>query len=350
MFEIFSVPAILGQPSKLYFVPTVIYQAVRGTPPHDLNLACAMGILLVVVVSFLLYIQSKILRKRSFITVAGKGLRPKEVDLRWARIPCLFTAFLYLFVSVVLPYIVLIQSALREYVYMPNMAAFFSTATLSLSNIKSVLSDSLFWTAMQNTIVMSVSCGIVGGAFYLTISYMIHRTKLPGRQLLDYICMLPVAVAGLVAGLAYLWAWISLPIGIYGTVWILMLAYISRFTPQGLKAVSSSMTQIHPELEEASRISGCNAVGTIRRILFPLVKPGVFSAVTLIMLLCVRELSASIFLYTTKSIVMTVLVYDLWESGAWGAVAVTALCLSFVLLGLVIIARILLKSELAGQK
>lgn len=350
MFEIFSVPAILGQPSKLYFVPTVIYQAVRGTPPHDLNLACAMGILLVVVVSFLLYIQSKILRKRSFITVTGKGLRPKEVDLRWARIPCLITVFLYLFVAVVLPYIVLIQSALRDFVYMPNMAAFFSTATLSLSNIQSVLSDSLFWTAMKNTIVMSVSCGIVGGAFYLTISYMIHRTKLPGRQLLDYICMLPVAVAGLVAGLAYLWAWISLPIGIYGTVWILMLAYISRFTPQGLKAVSSSMVQIHPELEEASRISGCNAVGTLRRILFPLVKPGVFSAVTLIMLLCVRELSASIFLYTTKSIVMTVLVYDLWESGAWGEVAVTALCLSVVLLGLVILSRIFLKSELAGQK
>jgi iron(III) transport system permease protein len=251
---------------------------------------------------------------------------------------------------VVLPYIILIQSALRDFVYIPDMAAFFSTATLNLSNIKSVLSDSLFWTAMKNTIVMSVSCGIVGGAFYLTISYMIHRTKLPGRQLLDYICVLPVAVAGLVAGVAYLWAWISLPIGIYGTVWILMLAYISRFTPQGLRAVSSSMTQIHPELEEASRISGCNAAGTVRRILFPLVRPGVFSAVTLIMLLCVRELSASIFLYTSKSIVLTVLVYDLWDSGAWGAVSVTALCLSIVLLGLVILSRVFLKSELSGQK
>jgi len=350
MFEIFSVPAILGQPSKLYFVPTIIYQSVRGTPPHDLNLACAMGILLIGVITILLYIQSKILRKRSFVTVAGKGLRPKEVNLRWARIPCLLTALLYLIVAVVLPYIVLIQSALRKFVYLPNMAAFFSTESLSLMNVKSVLSDSFFWTAMQNTIVLAVSCGVVGGIFYLVISYMIHRTKLPGRQLLDYICMLPVAVAGLVAGLAYLWAWISLPIGIYGTVWILMLAYISRFTPQGLKAVSSSMTQIHPELEEASRISGCNAAGTIRRILFPLVKPGVFSAVTLIMLLCVRELSSSIFLYTTKSIVMTVLVYDLWESGAWGAVSVTALCLSFVLLGLVILSRLLLRSELAGQK
>jgi len=157
-------------------------------------------------------------------------------------------------------------------------------------------------------------------------------------------------VARLVKGMAYLWAWITLPIGIYGTVWILILAYISRFTPQGLRAVSSSMVQIHPELEEASRISGCGVIGTIWRILFPLVKPGVFSAVTLIMLLCVRELSTSIFLYTSKSIVMTVLVYDLWDSGAWGQVAVTALCLSVTLLGLVILSRMFLKSELAGQK
>jgi len=350
MFEIFSVPAILGQPAKLYFVPTVIYHTVKGIPPHDLNLACAMGILLIVVVTVLLFIQSRILRKRSFITVAGKGIRPKEVDLRWARIPCFITALLYFLVAVVLPYIVLFQSALRDYVYMPDIAAFFSTATMGLTNIQTVLNDPLFWAALRNTVSMAVFCGLVGGTFYLIVSYIIHRTKLPGRQLLDYICILPVAVAGLVAGMAYLWAWISLPIGIYGTVWILILAYISRFTPQGLRAVSSSMTQIHPELEEASRISGCGVMGTIWRILFPLVKPGVFSAVTLIMLLSVRELSASIFLYTSKSIVMTVLVYDLWESGSWGPVAVTALCLSFVLLVLVVLSRIFLKSELAGQK
>jgi iron(III) transport system permease protein len=178
---------------------------------------------------------------------------------------------------------------------------------------------------------------------------MIHKTKLPGRHMLTYICMLPIAVAGLVKGMAYLWAWISLPIGIYGTVWILVLAYISRFTPQGLRAVSSSMVQIHSELEEASRIAGGGVIGTIWRILFPLVKPGIFSAVTLIMLLCVRELSTTIFLYTSESIVMTVLVYDLWDSGAWGPVSVTALCLSITLLGLVILSRIFLKSELAGQ-
>jgi iron(III) transport system permease protein len=350
MCEVFAVPAILGQPSKLYFIPTVIYNSIRGAPPHDLNLASAMGILLIVVVAILLYIQSRILRKRSYVTVAGKGIRPKEVNLRWARIPCFITALFYLLVAVVLPYIVLIQSAVRDYIYFPDIAAFFSTATLSLENFQSVFSDSLFWTAMRNTVAMAVFCGVVGGILYLIIGYMIHKTKLPGRQLLTYICMLPIAVAGLVKGMAYLWAWISLPIGIYGTVWILILAYISRFTPQGLRAVSSSMVQIHPELEEASRISGGGVMSTIWRILFPLVKPGVFSAVTLVMLLCVRELSTSIFLYTSKSIVMTVLVYDLWESGQWGSVAVTALCLSVVLLGLVILSRIFLKSELAGQK
>lgn len=350
MCEVFAVPAILGQPAQLYFVPTVIFNWVRGAPPHDLNLASAMGILLIFVVTILLYIQGRILRKRSYVTVAGKGIRPKEVDLGWARIPCFITALLYLFVAVVLPYIVLVQSALRDYMYIPDVAAFFSTAVMSMKNIQSVLDYSLFWTALRNTVAMAVFVGIVGGILYLIISYIIHKTKLPGRGLLNYICILPVAVAGLVKGMAYLWAWISLPIGIYGTVWVMILAYISRFTPQGLRAVSSSMVQIHPELEEASRISGSSVIGTIRRILFPLVKPGVFSAVTLVMLLCVRELSTSIFLYTSKSIVMTVLVYDLWESGRWGPVAVTALCLSIVLLVLVIISRTVLKSDLGRRK
>jgi iron(III) transport system permease protein len=350
MCEVFAVPAMLGQPGRVYLVSTVIYNWVRGAPPHDLNLASAMGILLVVVVAVLLFIQGRILRKRSFVTVGGKGMRPKEVDLRWARIPCFLTALFYLLVSVVLPYIVLIQSALRNYVYIPDIASFFSTAAMSMRNIEAALGYPLFWVALRNTIAMAVFSGIVGGFFYLIISYMIHKTKLPGRELLNYICILPIAVAGLVKGMAYLWAWISLPIGIYGTVWILILAYISRFTPQGLRSVSSSMVQIHPELEEASRISGCGVAGTIRKIVFPLVKPGVASAITLVMLLVVRELSTSIFLYTSKSIVLTVLLYDLWESGRWGVVAVVALFLSLVLLALVIITKVVLKSDLISGK
>lgn len=348
MCEVFAVPAMLGGPAQLPFVTTVIYNWVRGAPPHDLNLASAMGILLIVVVAVLLFIQGRILRKRSFVTVGGKGMRPKEVDLRWARIPCFLTAVFYLLISVVLPYIVLIQSALRDYIYIPNIAAFFSTETMSMNNIIFAFNFSLFWVAMRNTILMAVASGVGGGILYLIISYMIHKTKLPGRESLNYISMLPIAVAGLVKGMAYLWAWIRLPIGIYGTVWIMILAFISRFTPQGLRSISSSMVQIHPELEEASRISGSSVAGTIRRILLPLVKPGVASAITLVMLLCVRELSTSIFLYTSRSIVLTVLVYDLWESGRWGPVAVVALVLSVVLLGLVTLSRVVLKSELVG--
>lgn len=350
MCEVFAVPAFLGQPGQLYFVTTVIYNWVRGAPPHDLNLASAMGILLIVVVTILLFIQSRILAKRSFVTVGGKGMRPKEVSLRWARIPCFITAMLYLIAAVVLPYIILIQSALRDFVYIPDIASFFSTEVMSLRNIENAFNYPLFWTALQNIIFLAILCGVVGAIFYTIISYMIHKTKLPGRELLNYVCVLPIAVAGLVKGMAYLWAWIQIPIGIYGTVWILALAYISRFTPQGLRSISSSMVQIHPELEEASRISGEGVMGTIRKILYPLVKPGVASAITLIMLLVCRELSTSIFLYTSNSVVMTVLVYDLWESGQWGTVAVAALTLSFVLLCLVILSRVVLKSELVGGR
>ena len=136
-------------------------------------------------------------------------------------------------------------------------------------------------------------------------------------------------------GVAYLWAWIGLPGGLYGTIWILALAFIARFMPDTIKALSTSLMQIHRELEEAAWICGSGLLGTIRTIVLPLARPGVIAAMTLLFILAIRELGSSLFLYTSKTMVMAVLLLDYYEGGNIGITAAFSL-VQTVLLGVLI--------------
>ena len=131
-----------------------------------------------------------------------------------------------------------------------------------------------------------------------------------GRRSLDLISTVPVAIPGLVIGVAYLWAWIGIPGGLYGTIWILALAFIARFMPDTVKALSTSFLQIHRELEEAAWVCGKGMFGTIRTIVLPLARPGVIASMTLLFVLAIRELGSSLFLYTSNTMVMSVLLLD----------------------------------------
>jgi iron(III) transport system permease protein len=176
---------------------------------------------------------------------------------------------------------------------------------------------------------------VIGGALAVAIGYTIHRTQAPGRKAVDVISTLPVAIPGLVVGVAYLWAWIGIPGGLYGTIWILALAFIARFMPDTVKALSTSLLQIHRELEEAAWVCGKGLFGTIRTIVLPLARPGVIAAMTLLFILAIRELGSSLFLYTSKTMVMAVLLLDYYEGGNIGVTAAFSL-IQTVLLGVLI--------------
>jgi len=145
----------------------------------------------------------------------------------------------------------------------------------------------------------------------------------------------PVAVPGLVVGVAYLWAWIGIPGGLYGTIWILALAFIARFMPDTVKALSTSFLQIHRELEEAAWVCGKGMLGTIRTIVLPLARPGVIASMTLLFVLAIRELGSSLFLYTSNTMVMSVLLLDYYEGGNLGKTAAFSV-VQTVLLGVLI--------------
>src|SRR5450830_347104 len=195
--------------------------------------------------------------------------------------------------------------------------------------------SALTLNSIYNAVEVGVITALAGGALAFAIGYTIHRTHVPGRRSIDLLSTLPVAIPGLVIGVAYLWAWIGIPGGLYGTLWILALAFIARFMPDTVKALSTSFLQIHRELEEAAWVCGTGMLRTIRTIVLPLASPGVIAAMTLLFVLAIRELGSSLFLYTSNTMVMSVLLLDYYEGGNLGKTAAFSL-VQTVLLGVLI--------------
>jgi iron(III) transport system permease protein len=203
----------------------------------------------------------------------------------------------------------------------------------------SIFDNPLTLRSIWNTMIVGLITAVVGGALSFAIGYTVYRTNLAGRKTIDVLSTLPVAVPGLVVGVAYLWAWIGLPGGLYGTFWILALAFVARFMPDTVKSLSTSFMQIHKELEEAAWICGKGLIGTIRTIVLPLARPGVIASMTLLFVLSIRELGSSLFLYTSDTMVMAVLLLDYYEGGNVGKTAAFSLVQTALLGALIGIAN-----------
>jgi len=334
MLGIYGIPAVLGTPGDIPVLTTYIFKLTAWSPPLY-STAAAVAIILMVVTGFLVWLQHRVVSARSYITVAGKAFRPAVMNLgRW-RYFTLSLAIVYLFIVVVLPTLALIVAAFRKFLFIRTIASLFDTRQYSLIHFERLFDNPLALRSIVNTMEVGFITAIVGGVLAFAIGYTIHRTKLPGRKSIDVISTLPVAIPGLVIGVAYLWAWIGLPGGLYGTIWILALAFIARFMPDTIKALSTSLLQIHRELEEAAWICGSNLLRTIRTIILPLARPGVIAAMTLLFILAIRELGSSLFLYTSKTMVMAVLLLDYYEGGNVGITAAFSL-VQTILLGVLI--------------
>jgi iron(III) transport system permease protein len=334
MLGIYGIPAVLGAPTNLSVLTTYIFKLTNWSPPLY-NTAAAVAIILMMVTGLLVFLQQKVLSGRSYTTVAGKAFRPRSLDLgRW-RWLTFGLGLVYLLVVVVLPSLALIVAAFRKFMFIRDVASLFDIRQYSLMHFESIFDNPLTMRSIYNAVEVGVITAVVGGALAFAIGYTIHRTELAGRRSIDLISTLPVAIPGLVVGVAYLWAWIGVPGGLYGTIWILALAFIARFMPDTVKALSTSFLQIHRELEEAAWVCGKGMLGTIRTIVLPLARPGVLASMTLLFVLSIRELGSSLFLYTSNTMVMSVLLLDYYEGGNLGKTAAFSL-VQTVLLGILI--------------
>jgi iron(III) transport system permease protein len=334
MLGIYGVPAVLGAPANINVLTTYIFKLTNWSPPLY-NTAAAVAIILMVVTGFLVFLQQKVLSGRSYTTVAGKAFRPRSLDLGHWRWLTFALGLIYLLVVVILPMLALIVAAFRRFMFVRDAAALFDMRQYSLMHFYNIFDNPLTLNSIYNAVEVGIITAIVGGALAFAIGYTIHRTNLPGRRSIDLIATIPVAIPGLVIGVAYLWAWIGVPGGLYGTIWILALAFIARFMPDTVKALSTSFLQIHRELEEAAWVCGKGTLSTIGTIVLPLARPGVIASMTLLFVLAIRELGSSLFLYTSNTMVMSVLLLDYYEGGNIGKTAAFSL-VQTVLLGVLI--------------
>src|SRR5262245_3573553 len=324
--ESFEVPALLGLPVGIQVFTSAIYQAVHRYP-SQVGLASSYAVTLLLITTVGVYFQSVLSsRGNKYATMTGKGFRPRQIDLGPWRYAAVGVFLLYFLFIVVLPFAVLVWSSFQKFYSVPSMEAI---QRMTLEPYRTVFDHPGLWRAVWNSLLLAVGCATLIMLVTSVICWIVVKTKLPGRWLLDNIASLPMVFPGIVLGLSIMILYLYFPIGVYGTIWILLIAYITRFLPYGLRYNTTSMLQIHKELEESAAMSGASWATTFRRIILPLLKPGLVAGWIYIMIVSIRELSSSILLYSPGNEVLSILIWELWENGQY--VELSALGVMFII-------------------
>jgi len=335
--ESFEVPALLGLPAGIEVYTSAIYQAIHQYPSR-VGLASAYAVTLLLITSFGIYLQTRFASHVGrYATVTGKGFRPRVVDLgRWRHVT-LGLFVVYFLVVVVLPFLVLLWSSLQRYYSAPSLAALHN---LTFDSYRAVLAYPAFSTAVWNSIMLSLGSATVIMLTTSVISWIVVKTRLPGRWLIDNLASLPLVFPGLVLGLSVMICYLYVGPAIYGTIWIMLIAYVTRFLPYGMRYNTTSMLQVHKELEESAAVCGASWSMTFRRIILPLLKPGLIAGWIYVVIVSVRELSSSILLYSPGSEVVSIMIWELWQNGQYVELSALGVMLIVVLFCFVMLAQV----------
>jgi iron(III) transport system permease protein len=322
---IFGVAAILGFPAKIVLLATEIYAKTVLMPPN-FGAATVLGLTLMAITVACIALQRWILRAGSYALVGGRGFRAKQYPLgKWTPLALALCA-LYALLAVILPGLVLIKTSLQPYPTpkfglwtLDNWTAFFDKADLLQTLLRS-----LYLSTFGATFCV---------LFTAAIAYIVHRSNAPGRRLLEQAAGLPIGIPGIVMGLAMIWAYITLPV--WGTLWVLIIAYTTLFMPYGVRALGATLVQIHPELEESSRVHRASWLRTFWRIVLPLLRPGIYSTWILLFIIFIREISAAVLLTNINTRLFPVLIFEQWTEGYLNVMSAGALLLSLIMLAVI---------------
>jgi iron(III) transport system permease protein len=305
---LFGSQAIIGLPGRIVTLPTRIY-ALFDYPP-EYGLASALSLVFVVLTVAALYLQRAFLARRSYVTLAGKGSRPQLMQLGVFRWVMLGFAILIFIVSIVAPFATLIAVSFSK-----SWGLDF-WKNLTLANYKFILFDyNVTQRAIWNSLRLAIAAATLAVLLGAVIAWIDLRTRIPGRKLLDYFALIPLGLPGIVVAVALIQFWLAMPIALYGTLAILLLAYVGRYVPLGVRAANASLRQVDPSLEESAQILGASWGMTMREITLPLIRPGLFAGWLLVFVPVIQELSASILLFSSSSITLAVAIYNLYETG-----------------------------------
>jgi len=335
--ESFDTPAIIALPARIEVFTTKIYREAIGAFPPNQNLAAAYGVtLLMITMVFVYFYRRMTARSERYVTVTGRGYRPMIIDLGPWRYIASMVAALILILIVVLPALVLIYVSFISYIHVPGAKTW---ELLTLDNYKTNLGDTRTYRALKNSLFLAIGGATICMLLAALTAWVTTKTKAVGRGVIEALTFIPWAFPGTALAIGLLWTYVYIPLPIYGTLWILMIGYITRFLPYGLRTMTSTIVQLHDDLQQASMVCGASFLTTFRRILLPLLRPGFIAGWILLASIYLREFSTSVFLYSPGSEPLGPLLYHFYVDGNLGPMCSLALVVSVVCMTLILIAR-----------
>jgi iron(III) transport system permease protein len=315
----YEVPRVIGRPARIDVFTTQIQQATIATPPEFGN-ASALSLALLVVCLIAVYFYRRATRNaEAFATITGKGYMPTRIELgRW-RWPVSAAIGVLFLIALGLPLFTLAWQSFFSNLSQPFMG---SPPPATLANYEYILRYPIFLDAVRTSVLVSAMAATVVVALTLIMAWLARRSASRFAWLLDALASAPIAIPSVIVGASILFTYLVVPIGVYDTIWILLIAYVTLCLPYGMRFASSGITQIHRELEEVAEVSGARTAQVLFRVLLPLVLPFLLAAWIYVFVLSVRELGASIFLVGPGTNVLGTISLTMWEEGgSYGAVA-----------------------------
>jgi iron(III) transport system permease protein len=323
--EAFEIPALIGIPAGVEVLTTKIYLQIKGGLIPKYGEASAYSIILIALVALGLIPYYRITSKTyKFTTISGKNFRPNRIALgrwRWLGASLMLVLPLLQF----LPIVAIAWSSFLPFAQVPSRKAL---ELLTFSNYVTAVNDSSVIRSVMNSLTVSISSATVAVIITFFAAWLIVRASIKARWVLDHMAMLPLVFPGIVMGIAILKMYLLLPVPVYGTIWILVLAFIARYLPYGIRFSHAALLSLHKELEEGAMASGASWFQMVRHVVVPLIMPALLAGWIYIFLITFKELSIALLLYSPGSQVVAVTIWELWENGHVGELAAFSLLIT----------------------
>ena len=329
VIESFDIPGLLGFTARIRVLSTAIYWATHsevGLP--DYGLASALGAIILFAALILMWIYRRLtLHQERFATVTGRGYRPRQINLGPWTVPAALFCWIYVLIAVVLPFTILLWTSIQPF-YAPPSTESLHRATLE--GYLNIWRDGSIVRALSNTLVLALVTSAATILLAVLVSWFVVRQPRIGASMANYLAtvsFLPQCVPSIVIGLALIFVYVRFPIPIYGTLWIIALAMTTRYLAFSSRATTASLIQVHGELEEASQMAGAPWVRTLRRITMPLLAPAMINVFFWVAVHAMQELSMALMLYTPDTVVISTMIWSMWQNGRTADAAVLGVVL-----------------------
>jgi iron(III) transport system permease protein len=333
----FAVPSMIGMPGRVQVLATHLYTMISTGFATDYGKAAAVGMsVLVASVTLIVVYRALTAESEKFVTVSSRGFRPTLIGLGRARMPLFGLVGVLSFALIVLPVAVLLYTSFVPYSMVPGARAF---SLMSLRHWHAVLEDPISLLALKNSLFLAVAGATLGVALSVFVAYVIVKVKTRAAGLLESLSYLSFSFPGIVIGVGFMWFFVQTPL--YATIWALLLGYIATYLPYGIRPMSSAFVQIHSHLEESSLVCGASPLVTLRRIIVPLLVPGIVSGWILLASMFVRELTLSVVLSRPGTEVLAIQILRYSEDGLWGRLSALGIVMIGISTILVVLATLI---------